>query len=263
MLPILFQIGPIPIHTYGLLIAIGFLLAMSLVGKFAKRAGLPADPVIDLAFMMLLVGFIGARVLFAFTQLSTFVSDPIAIFRVWEGGLVFYGGPLAAIPFGIWRLRKLGIPVWRALDVYAPGLALAHMFGRFGCIAAGCCYGKPTGTSFGFRFHSEVVDPSLWDIPLHPTQAYEASGLFILFLVLARLQKTKRFDGHVALTYLLAYPLLRSVVEIFRGDLVRGFVIDGVLSTSQFLSLLVFLAAFMMLVLRLRALKPGRALNLE
>lgn len=182
------------------------------------------------------------------------MEEPSAIFKIWEGGLVFYGGPIFAVPFIAWYVRQFKMPAWKVLDSIAPGLTVAHALGRFGCLAAGCCYGKPTGTSFGVRLDSDLVERSLQGIPLHPTQLYEAAGLFILLAGLLLIEKRKKFDGQVTLTYFMAYPVIRSIVEIFRGDLIRGFVIDDVLSTSQFISLLVFIAAAVILYLRLQAI---------
>src|SRR3989338_2055609 len=127
MHPLLFKIGPVPIHTYGFLIAIGFLIAVSVIRRLSGRAGLPVDRIVGLPFWSLLVGFVGgggggfpgdrivalpfwsllvgfvgARVLFVITRADSFIEDPAGIFRVWEGGLVFLGGPLAVVPFFIW-----------------------------------------------------------------------------------------------------------------------------------------------------------------
>jgi phosphatidylglycerol:prolipoprotein diacylglycerol transferase len=180
------------------------------------------------------------------------MADPISMYKVWEGGLVFFGGPLLVVPFLVWYVRKYKLPLWKTMDAMVPGLAIAHMFGRFGCLAAGCCYGKPTGTQFGVKLYSDLVDADKRGIPLHPTQLYEAGALFILFWGLLYVYRRKHFDGQVVLTYFMAYPIIRSVVEIFRGDEIRGFVIQDILSTSQFISILVFLAAFIILNIRLK-----------
>ncbi|MGZ3699928.1 MAG: prolipoprotein diacylglyceryl transferase [Bdellovibrionota bacterium] len=254
MHPLLFRIGPVPIHTYGFLIATGFLVALAVIRRLAALSKLDVERTLDLTFWSLMVGFLGARILFIITRFSDFVANPIAVFKVWEGGLVFLGGPIAVVPFLIWYVRKHKLPIWRTMDAMVPGLVIAHMFGRFGCLAAGCCYGKPTGTSFGIKLYSELVDPQLQGVNLHPTQIYEASALFILFWGLLWVFKRKHFDGQVFLTYAMAYPVIRSIIEVFRGDLIRGFVIDEVLSTSQFISIVVFLLAGTTLFWRLSQL---------
>lgn len=252
MHPLLVNLGPIPIHTYGFMIAIGFLTAVYTIRRLTERAGVDVDRALDLTFWILLVGFLGARVLFILTRFSYFAENPMEVFRVWEGGLVFLGGPLACVPFMVWYVRKHRLPAWRMADAMIPGLVIAHVFGRFGCLAAGCCYGKPTGSEWGVRLYSELVDKQYQGIPLHPTQIYEAVSLLCLFIGMLYVFKKKSFDGQVILTYFMAYPIIRSVVEIFRGDLIRGFVIEDVLSTSQFISALVFIAATITLVVRLR-----------
>jgi phosphatidylglycerol---prolipoprotein diacylglyceryl transferase len=257
MHPLLFKIGSVPIHTYGFLIAIGFLVAVLVIRILCKKSNLDIEKTLDFTFWLLLVGFIGARILFIITKWGDFAADPADMFKVWEGGLVFLGGPLLCIPFAIWYMKKNQLPLWKTMDVLIPGLVINHMFGRFGCLSAGCCYGKPTGGDWGIRLYSDLVDHDLQGVPLHPTQLYEAGGLFILFLGLLWVFKKKSFDGQVVLTYFMAYPIIRSIIEIFRGDLIRGFVIDGILSTSQFLSILIFLGATVVLVWRLKAVHAG------
>lgn len=258
MLPVLFHIGPIPIHTYGLLIAIGFLVAIEVIKRLTIRSGLDVDRVLDLTFWLLAIGFVGARLLFVVTLWEQFARDPLAIFKVWEGGLVFFGGPLACFPFAVWYLRKHKLPMWRTMDSMIPGLAIAHAFGRLGCLAAGCCYGKPTGGEWGIKLYSDLVDKSMQGIYLHPTQLYESFSMFVLFAGLIAIYNRKKFDGQVVLVYFCAYPIIRSVIEIFRGDTIRGFVIDGWLSTSQFISVLVFAAAAFFMARRLKQVKRGQ-----
>ena len=243
MLPVLFNIGQFPVHTYGVLIAIGFLLAVWVVRSEAKRIGWPTELIVDFCFLALLIGFIGARIVFIFTRIGDFMADPKSMFYVWEGGLVFYGGPLLVAPWTIWFTKRHKLSFFKLGDISVQGLVLAHAFGRLGCIAAGCCFGKPTGMDWGFQFYSELVPSELQGVPLHPTQLYESLALFALFFYLRLRRKKVRFAGQLTLEYFLVYPIIRSIVEIFRGDVVRGFVIDDLISTSQFISIIVFLVA--------------------
>ena len=259
MYPLLIKLGPIPIHTYGFMIALGFLTAIFTIRKLSERAQLDVERVLDLTFWVLLVGFLGCRVLFILTRFSFFLSDPLAMFKVWEGGLVFLGGPIFAMPFTVWYLRKYKLPLWKTMDAMIPGLAIAHALGRLGCLAAGCCYGKPTGSDWGVRLYSELVDPQFQGIALHPTQIYESASLLVLFAGLLYVFKNKKFDGQVILTYFIAYPVIRSIVEVFRGDLIRGFIIDDLLSTSQFISALIFIAASVTLFIRIRQVRSEHA----
>ncbi len=256
MHPFLFQLGPFPIHTYGVMIAAGFLSALLVLKKLAPADGINVENAIDLAFLCLISGLTGARLLYIITRFGDFAADPASVFRVWEGGFVFYGGPIAAIPVLFWFARKKKLNVWKMGDVSAPGLTIGHFFGRLGCFSAGCCYGKPTDSPFGVKFYSMLVDPALRGVPLHPTQLYEAFSLLVLFVGLLFVQKTKKFDGQTMLIYLMAYPLIRSLIEVYRGDEIRGFVIGGVVSTSQFISLGVFALAGAILYRRLRQMHP-------
>lgn len=262
MHPLLFELHlgslSIPFHTYGLMIAIGFILGVITVRRLARRSGFDPDQCADLAFWLLLLGFVGSRVLFIFTRFSYFLENPMDVFKVWEGGLVFFGGLISSTAYAFWYFKKHKLNPWRMVDVLSPGLVIAHAFGRLGCLSAGCCYGSPTGAPWGIRLESELVDFSLRGIPLHPTQLYEFVSLMILFGGLIWVFRTKKIDGQVGLTYFMVYPLIRSVIEVFRGDTIRGFVIDGLLSTSQFISALVFVAALMVLRLRLKILESKR-----
>jgi phosphatidylglycerol:prolipoprotein diacylglycerol transferase len=259
MHPILVQLGPIPIHTYGFLIATGFIIAVQIMQRLAARSGLDPEKMQDLIFGGLLVGFLGARIVFIITRWSFFMENPIDMLKVWEGGLVFYGGPLLTVPFIVWFTRKHKFPLWRTLDIIGPGLTIAHAFGRLGCLSAGCCYGKPTGGNWGVVLNSELVDPSMRGIHLHPTQLYESASLFILTAVLLYVFKRRKFDGQVTLIYFMTYPIIRSIIEIYRGDTIRGFVIGDWLSTSQFISILVFIAAFIVTIMRLKQVHGAEA----
>ncbi|MBN21161.1 MAG: prolipoprotein diacylglyceryl transferase [Bdellovibrionaceae bacterium] len=255
MYPVLFHLGPIPIHTYGFLIAMGFLTGIAVCRRLLRGTGIPEDRDVDLAFWVLLVGFIGTRVLFVITQLDYYLAHPLDIFKVWQGGLVFYGGPLTATPFAVWYIRKYRLPFWKTMDAFVPGVVIAQAFGRMGCLAAGCCYGKETHTDYGIQLFSGLVDEKMRGINLHPTQIYSSFSLFVFFLFMVWTYRRKKFDGQVVLTYFMGYPIIRSIIEIYRGDLVRGFVIDNVLSTSQFISIIVFLIATVVLVLRLKKIQ--------
>jgi phosphatidylglycerol:prolipoprotein diacylglycerol transferase len=265
MHPLLFEINlgfaKIPLHTYGFLIAIGFLCGIWTVRTLSVRSKMDPDINADLAFWLLMWGFIGARILFIFTRFEYFMENPLDMLKVWEGGLVFFGGLIAATGYAVFFIRKHKLNVWKMMDVLLPGVTIAHAFGRVGCLSAGCCYGRPTDMPWGIKLNSELVDEQFRNIPLHPTQIYESLSLFILFAGLLYIFKHKKFDGQVGLTYFVLYPIIRSIIEIYRGDSIRGFVIDGVLSTSQFISILVFAAALAVLMFRLKQAERTNRLN--
>lgn len=242
MHPILIKFGPVTIHTYGFFVAIGFLLGLLLAVKEAKRQGISENKIIDLGFYILLASILGSRLFFIMLNASHYLKNPLDIFKIWEGGLVFYGGVLFAIPTVIWYVKKHNLGTWGIADLFAPSIAIGHAFGRLGCFSAGCCYGK---TAESLPWGVIFTDPNCLaptNIALHPTQLYESSGEFINFLILLLLKKHKSFNGQLFMTYLLLYSILRFTVEFFRGDVERGF-ISGNLSIAQGISVVMFLIA--------------------
>jgi phosphatidylglycerol:prolipoprotein diacylglycerol transferase len=196
----------------------------------------------------------GAHWLFVCTTWEHYQHRPWEVFYFWSGR-AFLGGPVVTLLFVLWYTRQFRLPLWKTMDVIAPGVVIGHFFGRLGCCAAGCCHGCPTESWLGARFFTRSVAPAEWrTLPLHPTQLYEAAGLLVLFYGLLWLWRRPGADGRVAFGYFLAYPVLRFVVELYRGDACRGLVVGG-LSTSQFVSLLMFVAALLALVCRLRQVR--------
>jgi prolipoprotein diacylglyceryltransferase len=152
--PVLLELGPIPLHTYGVMIALGFMAALSLAQRRARQVGVDDQLVGDVGFWLLVWGLVGARVLFIIVNIDAYAGDPAKFFRIWEGGLVFYGGFLGALGYFVWTVRKNQLNAWQLGDIIIPSLAIGHAFGRIGCVAAGCCWGRATGSGWGFQFPS-------------------------------------------------------------------------------------------------------------
>jgi phosphatidylglycerol:prolipoprotein diacylglycerol transferase len=247
MHPVLFKIGPLTIHTYGVLVAAGFLLGIALAVRQARKEGIPSDKILDLGFYVLLAAIIGSRLFFVVINAGHYLKNPIEILKIWEGGLVFYGGILFAVPVAIWYIKKNGLGIWSTGDIFAPSIAIGHAIGRLGCFSAGCCYGRPAE---GLPWAITFTDPESLakiGIPLHPTQLYESLGEFINFLILITLRRHQSFRGQLFWTYLLLYSALRFIVEFFRGDENRGFIF-GDISIAQGVSALAFLTAIVGLI---------------
>ena len=257
MFPKLFDFGEVSLfgfqfhailHTYGFLLAVGFLVALKVAAMRGKRFGLEANLMMDLGLYILVSALIGAKVLLLIVDWEHYRHAPLSLFR--SGG-VFYGGLVAAVVVSIWFFRKHKLPVWTTTDILAPSVALGHGIGRLGCFSAGCCYGKPTigllGITFTNPYAKEIVGVPL-NIPLHPTQLYDACAEFAIFGILIYLASRKTFDGQIFWSYVAMYSVGRFVIEFFRGDFERGFVFGGSLSTSQVIAALLFAAATFALI---------------
>jgi len=244
--PVLVRIGPLTIHTYGVLVAAGFVLGLALAVRLAKKEGLPAESIMDVGFWILLSAIVGSRLLFVIINAAHYSRHPLDIIKIWEGGLVFYGGFALAVPVAIWYIKRHGLDCRSIADIFAPSLALGHAVGRLGCFSAGCCYGKPGQVPWAVTFiHPESFART--GVPLHPTQLYESAGEFFCLLVLIKLRRHRVFRGQLFWTYVFLYAALRFSVEFFRGDEGRGFLIGG-MSISQGVSVVAGLVALMIIV---------------
>jgi len=248
MFPIFLSLGPIQIRTYGVLVALGFLAAVFTGRWLGRQRGIPDAFMLDLGAVCIAAGLIGARFLYVLLNWPYFQEHPLHVFKIWEGGLVFYGGFILAALAAAWWTRRAKLPIGDVADVSAPAVALGQAIGRLGCLMAGCCYGKPTACAWAVTFqHSDALAPL--GIALHPTQAYEAFGNLILGAgLIVWMLKWKPIRGTVFWAYLLGYGVLRYSVETFRGD-DRGVVLAG-LQPSQWIAVAAILIAATMLVIR-------------
>jgi phosphatidylglycerol:prolipoprotein diacylglycerol transferase len=217
----------------------------------ARAEGLPEQKIFDFSLYVLAAAILGAKLLLVIVEWRHYMRSPGDFIEVLRSGGVFYGGLIAATTVGIWYMRKHRLPAWKIADMGAPSIALGEAIGRWGCFAAGCCYGKPTEGPFGVTFRDpfahEAVGTPL-NVALHPTQIYLSLNAFLIFLILQWAYRRRTFDGEVFWLYVLLYAITRGILETFRGDSVRGFLIPGVLSTSQFIGLLAVAAAVGMLI---------------
>lgn len=257
MFPLLVKIGPLTVHTYGVLIAVGFLVALGLAVKQARIAGISQDVMLDFGIYTLLAGIIGSRIFFIMTNWSHYRLHPADMVKIWEGGLVFYGGVLFALLTALWYARRRGLPLWQTADIWAPSIAIGHAIGRLGCFCAGCCYGRPAGGLPWAVTFTDADSLAIKGVPLHPSQLYESAAEFLNFLILIILRRRRSFQGQLFWVYMLNYSVIRSVVETFRGDAVRGFLFPG-FSISQGISVLMFVSAILM-IMKLRNKRPVSA----
>lgn len=217
MHPTLLKFGSFAIHSYGLLLAIAFLAAIQLFLARGRARGLPEDRLSTLSLWLLVLAILGGRLLFVATHWDEYKTDPLAIFRLWEGGLILYGGYALAIAGGIFYVRRAGLRVWRVGDAAAPSMTLGVGIGRLGCFMNGCCYGVPTALPWGIKFPPESYSSAVFpNERLHPSQLYMSGAGFLLFFVLLALDRKRRFDGWLFWTYIAMDAGLRFVIDFTR-----------------------------------------------
>jgi phosphatidylglycerol:prolipoprotein diacylglycerol transferase len=263
MYPRLFEvpapwIGTVTVYTYGVLLAAAYLLGLKFAMVRAKSRGLDAVRVLDLGIYIIISALVGAKLLLLVTDFRTFRANPAELLTLARSGGVFYGGLILAVIVALWYIRRAGLPLWTTCDVFAPGIALGHVVGRFGCFFAGCCYGKPTSLPWAITFSDPFAAANVGTplgVHLHPTQLYEAGAeLLILVLLLTTERKGKPFAGRTFWLYILLYAISRFIIEFYRGD-ERGTV--GMFSTSQFISIILAPLAIGMLVYLARITAPA------
>ena len=260
MRPILFHVGPLPVPSYGVMVALGMLLATLLAWRMARARGLPVDLVLDGVFWSVLAGFAGARVAYLALNWDETLRDPLGSILSGGGG-VFLAGLAAGLAALTWQAHRHGVRTAMALDLFSAPVALGHAFGRIGCFLSGCCYGAPAA-------HGGVCYPLLTDtsgnaigswpyldhlarglvppdatasLPVHAVQLFEAAGLAVLAAALLLWWTRGPRAGSVAAAYALAYPAMRFSLEFLRGDADRG--VWAGLATSQWIALLMAGAA--------------------
>ncbi|HMJ85883.1 MAG TPA: prolipoprotein diacylglyceryl transferase [Vicinamibacterales bacterium] len=257
MYPRLLELGPITVYTYGVLLAAAYLFGLQLARVRAKQRGLDANRVLDLGIYIIISALVGAKLLLLITDFKSFTADPRELLTLARSGGVFYGGLIVAVIVALWYIRRVGLPLWTTCDVFAPGIALGHVVGRFGCLFAGCCYGKPTTRPWGITFTDPFAAANVGTplgVALHPTQLYEAGAeLLILIILLVTERKGRPFPGRTFWLYMLLYAISRFIIEFYRGD-DRGTV--GMFSTSQFISIVLAPLAIVMLVYLSRVVTP-------
>jgi len=248
MLPELFKIGPVTIYSYGLMIAIGVIVALYLGEHEAKKSGLAEDGFITtMGVIAVAGGFLGAKILYLITILPELIKNPSIILHELSNGFVVYGGLIGGILTAYVYCRIKKVDFWAAFDIAAPMIALAQGFGRIGCFLAGCCYGKHTDSIFGVEFENSLYAPV--GIKVFPIQLVSSGLDFLNFVFLYYLWKKKDMKrGTIGAVYIMTYSIGRFVLEFFRGDLERGSV--GSLSTSQFISIFTLVAGVVLFFYR-------------
>jgi len=236
MRPILVQLGPLPIYSWGFMVAIGFIAGLFVATWEAKRVGVAPEKIMDLSLFLLIAGLIFGRLVYILFDLEPFLKHPLNILVFQSGGLAIHGSILGGVLVGYWFSRRYKISFGKLADIVAPALILGQAIGRIGCFLNGDSYGKVTNVAWAVQFPGLIG-------PRHPTQLYEAGINFLIFLIVWSWRGKKRFDGHLFLIYLILYSTGRFFVEIFR----ESQVIAGPITYAQAASIAIILGSYLVI----------------
>jgi phosphatidylglycerol:prolipoprotein diacylglycerol transferase len=201
MHPVLFQIGPLTIYSWGVMVALGFAVGIVVAVLRAQKEGFPPETVVDLSMYILLSAIIGARLFYVIQFWNEFKNNVWSVFAVWEGGMVFYGGLIAALLVLLWQVKRKKIDLLKILDIAAPSTAIGYSIGRLGCFLRGCCFGVESNLLPDFR---------------HPTQLYSSIAGLLIFAVLIYIREKKKYDGQVFVWAIISYSIYRFSIEFVR-----------------------------------------------
>jgi phosphatidylglycerol---prolipoprotein diacylglyceryl transferase len=254
----LLKLGPITLYSYGALLALAFIAGTFLAAFRAGKQAIDKNRIIDLSLLIVISSLLGARMFFVALNWSYYRKNLFDIFKIWEGGLVFYGGFILAFVSVAFFLKRNKLSFWKIADIFSAPLALGIAIGRIGCFLNGCCYGK-ISQGFGVCFPAKDSPPAftqqvfegliphtaVCSLPVLPTQLYESAACLLIFAALLAFEKKKRFDGFSFWLFVLFYSFFRFIIESFRYyD--PNFIL-GAITVSQAVSVFLFAAAFIAL----------------
>ncbi|GMV36747.1 MAG: prolipoprotein diacylglyceryl transferase [Fimbriimonadales bacterium] len=237
MYPILFEVFGVPVRSYGLMLVLGFILAIVLAWRRGPKYGADLDTILDLGVVLLVAGVIGARIGWVVQEWSSYRDDPISVLYIWQGGLTYFGGLAAGVLAGIWYARRRKISFWRWADLCAPSIALGYAITRIGCFLNGCCYGSPTDLPWActFRTANGLTPPS------HPSQLYATVSNLIIVGVLLWWDRKDGKQGQIFWGFLLLHGLYRFLYEFTRAGTTSTYLIQDLLTDAQAVALVVIL----------------------
>ncbi|HEY1214395.1 MAG TPA: prolipoprotein diacylglyceryl transferase [Bryobacteraceae bacterium] len=246
MYPKLISIGSFYIPTYGVLVALGFLAGLMIALRLARRSGLPADKIANLAVYCAIGGIAGAKLFMFFFDAPYYWAHPGEIFtlQTLQAAGVFHGGFIVALLVAIFYMIRQKLPVLPTMDAFAPGVIIGQAIGRLGCFAAGCCWGRECDLPWGVRFRSDFAAPVPLDKPLHPVQIYESVCDFAIFYILYRCFRRSHRPGQIIGLYLVLFSTVRFIFEFYR---VHEQSLVGPFSLTQWIALALLLVGALML----------------
>ncbi len=275
MYPTIYQYGALGFHMWGLMVMLGFIGAFALVNRLVPKVGVDPDVMVGMYLMSVVGGLLGSRLLhFTMAEPQVFFKNPLIFFDPGKGGFAFYGGVIGGVAICLAYALYHKLPAWKIADIAAPSIMVGLALGRLGCFSAGCCHGReihaavthtllslPGGSVvtidkapfLALVFKEGVGVGSIFDVPVYPTQLWESFSAFVLVLVLLKIWRDlRRFDGQVLATMLVLYAILRSTIEQYRGDTIRGVDYFGMFSTSQLVSMFMVVVAIVIVAWKAR-----------
>lgn len=243
------------IRSYGLMLALAFLIGTLIALREATRLRLDEDRVVNVILVVLVASVLGARALYVLEHVGEFKRQWTGVLAIWQGGLTLYGGVVAGTVGGLWAARRFGLPMWTLADSLTPSFALGMAFGRVGCFLNGCCYGRPTAMPWGVRFPPDSFAAlEFGDTPVHPSQLYFAAAGLALFIAAWIARTRVRVPGTLFWAFLLAFALLRIPLDMTRAYESGAVIVRaGVLAFTESQLTSFALAMFsLLMVLRLR-----------
>ena len=232
------------------MMAAAFFAGLWTATRRARLVNVSGDTIADTTLWIMVGSIIGARIVYVTTYWKQeFAGQPFSeVFMVQHGGLVFYGGLIGAFAAGMGYLWWKKLPVWKIADIMAPSVALGSVFGRIGCLLNGCCYGRICHLPWAITFtnpRAREFSGTPLDVPLHPTEIYDALLNLMLYLGLAWWFRRKQFDGQIISLYLIGYAVCRCIVECFRGDYPPDHIHAGYFTPAQLLSVPILAAGIL------------------
>lgn len=247
------EIGPLTIYWYGVIIAVGAILAIYLATREADRVGLGKETIMDFVIYAVPIAIISARIYYVFFEFDRYVNGPFwKVFAIWEGGIAIHGAIIGGVITAIFFTRKRKIPFWQLADIVAPSLILGQAIGRWGNFVNQEAHGGPISESVYESFHQYLPDfimnqMVIDGVTYHPTFLYESVWDILIFAGLLLFRRTNPIRGMVFITYAIAYSIGRFFIEGLRTD---SLYIIGDLRTAQFISILIIVAGVIAIVYR-------------
>lgn len=259
MFPELLHWGPLHIRTYGLTLAVAFLIGTWFGLREARRLAIDPDKLVNVIVIVLISSVLGARALYVLEHVEEFRREWGSVLALWQGGLTLYGGIVAGTVAGLWAAQRFGLPMWTTADALVPSLAFGAALGRVGCFMNGCCYGRPTTLPWGVHFPPDsFAGLEYGNVAVHPSQLYFAASGFALFGLIWWLRRRLTVPGTLFWTFVVLFALIRIPLDMTRSYEAAAMVMSigpVPVSESQLASLALAMFGGLMIV-RLRRAAP-------